>query len=284
MSSQNENEFWEEYSQYFLNDSLEFNNDFNCCFQTESTNIFPSLPNILEDTTNIILNRIILPEQNPEPKRSKHDKHLGRKRKEEASNDSNECEHTKYSEDNMTKKFKVHFRDALLDIINSEIQEINKKNKIIVNIEGKKYKVKQLLKIAKEPIIDNTVENTKKLLNDKLKNIFSIDIAGNYKKYPKCFNKAAINKLYELENNEKIVNILEMTFLDCLQYYRKDKKIIKKNKYSCLKGLDKHFDDLSTILKNKDSSIKEDYTNDFIQLIKDFENIYEDKTERKKRK
>ena len=27
---------------------------------------------------------------------------------------------------------------------------------------------------------------------DKLSDIFSVDIAGNYNKYPKCFNKYAI--------------------------------------------------------------------------------------------
>ena len=56
------------------------------------------------------------------------------------------------------------------------------------------------------------------MLEDKLSDIFSVDIAGNYNKYPKCFNKYVIKKLLnEINNNSKIVKIFGMTFLDCLK-------------------------------------------------------------------
>ena len=42
-----------------------------------------------------------------------------------------------------------------------------------------------------------------------------------------------------------------MTFLDCLKYYRKDQSVILNDEFSCLKGLEKHFDNLGAILKKR---------------------------------
>ena len=47
----------------------------------------------------------------------------------------------------------------------------------------------KFLKINQKKIKDTIVSGNKKLLEDKLSDIFSVDIAGNYDKYPKCFNK-----------------------------------------------------------------------------------------------
>ena len=146
----------------------------------------------------------------------------------------------------MTRKLKVLLKDALLDIINSEIQVIKKEKDLIVTIDEKSYKIKKILNICQKQIKDTTIEGNKELLKKQLKNIFSDDIAGNYKKYPKDFNKAIIDKLYKNENNKKIANILEMTFSDCLKYYIKDKRIIKNKKFACLEGLEKHFEKLPT--------------------------------------
>ena len=75
-----------------------------------------------------------------------------------------------------------------------------------------------------------------------------------------------------------------MTFLDCLKYYRKDQSVILTDEFSCLKGLEKHLDNLGTILKKKDNKISEYYINDLIDLIKNFEYVYYSKRPRRKRK
>lgn len=213
-------------------------------------------------------------------------KKLGRKRKNDTSEESEESEerkHTKNDEDNMIRKIKRLLKDALLDIINSEIQEINKNNDIIVVIDDKTYKVKQLLNINQKQIQTISIEENKSLFNKSLEEFFSVDIAGNYDNYPKCYNKAVIEKLKKVENNEKILKIFEITFLESLKYYRKDKDIISKDKYTCLKNLENHFKDLPKTLKDKDKSNTKDYIKQLISLIKNFENFFENKNPRKRR-
>jgi hypothetical protein len=268
-------------SPIFLNDSFE-SNEFNYDCSNKLNCLFS--PFLSDENTNIDSNKIILPDQNPEPIRSRHCKLLGRKKKDEELDNSNEGEHSKYYEDNMTRKLKVLLKDALLDIINSEIQKIKKKEDLIVTIDEKSYKIKKILNICQKQIKDTTIEGNKELLKKQLKKIFSDDIAGNYKKYPKDFNKAIIDKLYKTENNKKIVNILDITFSDCLKYYIKDKRIIKNKKFACLEGLEKHFEKLPKILRKKDDRISQDYINEFIDFIKNFEDIINNKTPRTKRK
>ena len=200
----------------------------------------------------------ILNAQNPEiiqnhnQNKNKTKKVLGRKRKKDILEESDDGEHTKDSEDNKIRKIKVYLRNAILDIINSEIQEIKKENDLRVTIEGKEFEVIELLKINQKQIKDTSVRRNKKLLEDKLSDIFSVDISGSYDKYPKCFNKYVITKLlYEFNSNSKIVKIFGMTFLDCLKYYRKDQSVILNDEFSCLKGLEKHFDNFGAILKKK---------------------------------
>ena len=268
-------------SPIFLNDSFE-SNEFNYDCSNKLNCLFS--PFLSDENTNIDSNKIILPDQNTEPIRSRHCKLLGRKKKDEELDHSNEGEHSKYYEDNMTRKLKVLLKDALLDIINSEIQVIKKEKDLIVTIDEKSYKIKKILNICQKQIKDTTIEGNKELLKKQLKNIFSDDIAGNYKKYPKDFNKAIIDKLYKNENNKKIANILEMTFSDWLKYYIKDKRIIKNKKFACLEGLEKHFEKLPTKLRKKDDRISQDYINEFIDFIKNFEDIINNKTPRTKRK
>lgn len=268
-------------SPIFLNDSFE-SNEFNYDCSNKLNCLFS--PFLSDENTNIDSNKIILPDQNTEPTRSRHCKLLGRKKKDEELDHSNEGEHSKYYEDNMTRKLKVLLKDALLDIINSEIQVIKKEKDLIVTIDEKSYKIKKILNINQKQIKDTTIEGNKELLKKQLKNIFSDDIAGNYKKYPKDFNKAIIDKLYKTENNKKIANILEMTFSDCLKYYIKDKRIIKNKKFACLEGLEKHFEKLPPKLRKKDDRISQDYINEFIDFIKNFEDIINNKTPRTKRK
>ena len=255
--------------------------------QTEAFNIpkFPiSAQNYEIQSENILnkQNREIF--QNHNQNKNKSKKALGRKRKKDIFEESDDGEHTKYSEDNMIRKIKVYLIKAILDIINSKIQEIKKEIDLRVTIEGKEYKVIKLLNINQKQIKDTSVSGNIKLLEDKLSDIFSVDIAGNYDKYPKCFNKYVIKKLLYEINNTKIIEIFEKTFLDCLKYYRKDQNVILNDEFSCLKGLEEHFDNLGAILKQKDNKISEDYINDLIDLIKNYEYVYDSKTPRQKRK
>ena len=203
---------------------------------------------------------------------------LGRKKK----NSGEIGKHNKYAENNMTRKMKVIIKNDLLDFINSKIKkELNLTN-IIIN--GDKYLNNEikLLNIKQNQMIDITVDGNITFLNTKIRDILSEQISNNNPiKYPSNFNDILINKIYQIENGESITSILDMTFLECLKYYRKDEDIINDAKYSCLKGLEKGFENLKERLMNNNE--EEDYVDKLIELIQKFEVIYSTKKSRAKR-
>ena len=214
----------------------------------------------------------IIPEDN---KKKNPKKILGRKTK----NSGEIGEHTKYSENNMTRKIKVQIKDGLKDHINSKLNKMKLKN---INIDNKIYESVNLLNIKQNKTIDTTVDGVQDFLNSKVKDIFSVPISGNYSNYPSNFNTLLIEELYKIDTEKKVISIFEQTMLDCLKYYRKDEDVINDPKYECLKGLEKHFEGLKDkLLKNKDNDEK--YVDDLIKLIKEFEKIYFNKKPRAKR-
>ena len=251
-----------------INDLSELNNLF---FEpNNSNNNTNELPkNIIssQNTNSPEINQIIRPKT----------KLLGRKKK----NSGEIGKHDKYAENNMIRKMKVIIKNDLLDFINSKIKnELNLSN-IIIN--GKIYKENEikLLNIKQDQIKDTNVDFNLTFLNTKIKDILSEKISKNNRiKYPSNFNDILINKIYHIKNGESITSILDMTFLECLKYYRKDKDIINDDKYSCLKGLEKGFENLKDKLMKKND---EKYADMLIELIKEFEEIYSKKKSRVKR-
>ena len=251
-----------------INDLSELNNLF---FEpNNSNNNTNELPkNIIssQNTNSPEINQIIRPKT----------KLLGRKKK----NSGEIGKHNKYAENNMIRKMKVIIKNDLLDFINSKIKnELNLSN-IIIN--GKIYKENEikLLNIKQDQIKDTNVDFNLVFLNTKIKDILSEKISKNNRiKYPSNFNDILINKIYHIKNGESITSILDMTFLECLKYYRKDKDIINDDKYSCLKGLEKGFENLKDKLMKKND---EKYADMLIELIKEFEEIYSKKKSRVKR-
>ena len=251
-----------------INDLSELNNLF---FEpNNSNNNTNELPkNIIssQNTNSPEINQIIRPKT----------KLLGRKKK----NSGEIGKHDKYAENNMIRKMKVIIKNDLLDFINSKIKnELNLSN-IIIN--GKIYKDNEikLLNIKQDQIKDTNVDFNLVFLNTKIKDILSEKISKNNRiKYPSNFNDILINKIYHIKNGESITSILDMTFLECLKYYRKDKDIINDDKYSCLKGLEKGFENLKDKLMKKND---EKYADMLIELIKEFEEIYSKKKSRVKR-
>ena len=196
---------------------------------------------------------------------------LGRKKK----NSGLIGKHDKYAENNMTVKFKVYFINTLLEQINSEIKKIN----LSIKIGNQEYKVDELLDIDQKKVKNINVEEIRQFLNSNLKEVFSFDISNKYKNYPKNYNKLVIEKMYK-ENITNVTCILDKKVSKCLKYFRKDDKDMLNNKeYSCLKGIEEKYEDLSNYLKNKGHEDK--YINDFKNLINDLENIYGAKTPRK---
>ena len=199
---------------------------------------------------------------------------LGRKTK----NSGDVGIHNKYSQDNMIRKIKVIIKDAILEHINSHINSIIKNViKLTVTIKNKEYKVDKLLNIRQNQIKDINVVQNRILLNKKLRYIFSDEIAGRYSNYPKNYNKIIIDKFYEI-GIQKITCILDLTLLECIKYFRKEENIINDECYDCLKGLEKKFENLTKELKKQ--KYEEHYIIHLIELIKNFEEVYNKKNPR----
>lgn len=260
------------YFSYFLPFDNIFSKEENILFDKNfflepNNNLFPNTEII--DTSKIISENIPnIPEEN--------NTHLGRKRK----NSLEVGKHGKYAGDNMTRKMKVILKDNLLNFINSTIKETLNLSTIILN--GNKYDKEniKLLNINQKIIIDTTVNGNKKFLALKIKDIFSQDISGSFSSFPSNFNALLIDKIYEMENVDNITSILDKTVLEGLKYFRKDEDVINNYNYNCLKGLEKGFEGLKKeIMKKYD----ENYANNLIKLIKEFEIIYDNKKARTKR-
>lgn len=269
-----------------LGEYIEFNGN-QTDLQNENINeIFSENNQILRnESTNSIIQSHPIPEQNfPVPEINSippqipipDNNMMGRKRKDSLSIG----QHNKFSEDNMITKAKILLKDELLEHINSKIreEEIN----LSVVIEGVEYKDCQILNIRRDKFIHLDVNENKDLLNKKLKEIFFDDINGRFHNYPKNFNKILIEKIFEMENAEKIKQILEMKFLECIKYYRKDLDIINDKRYNCLGGLEKKFENLRNKYEKKNH--EKEYIDKFIELIKKFENVLNDKIARPNKK
>ena len=200
---------------------------------------------------------------------------LGRKRK----NSESKGKHTKYNLDNRVRKVKVLFKNALLEFINSKMENMQ----VIVEIKGKAFIASKLLNIRPKLIEDININENKTLLETPIKNILSDNISGAYKNYPKDYNKIVIEKIFENEDNKILINILNMTFLECLKYYRKNEEIISNDKYDCLKGLEKKYENLPNLLKKGVNDSDEEYEKGIFNLIDNFDKIYFKKTPRTKK-
>ena len=191
---------------------------------------------------------------------------VGRKRKNEQGG-----KHDKYSYDNVTRKIKTKLFEAILVILNLSIKPIQIEN-------PKKYSKKILyskdffLKIDQEIIKDINVENNKKLLRTQLRDIFSNNVSKKVEKYGLDYNKKLVEKIYDEKIQEKTMAILDKTFLECLEHFRGSKF------YKELEGLETEY---KNVIKGlREIGEDEDYIQIFEDLIKRFEDYYENKKSR----
>ena len=187
--------------------------------------------------------------------------------------------HDKFSEDDEFRKIKVMLKDALISFINNKITE---KEIDLNNICGKKAKDVNIKNINQKIMIDNKIKTTRKLFDTTIKDFLSDKISGRYSTYPKDFNKRVLQKLYEYESFQKI---LDQKIIDCInyciKYCIKNENKKEETENSCLKGFEKEFkaqlDDLKT--KNEQA-----YIDSINKLITEIEVIYKNKKPKKKKK
>ena len=198
----------------------------------------------------------------------------GRKRKREDIDDNDKKTHNKFSDDNLRKKCKNIVLKSILEFINGKIKE-QYNNKI----GHGKFK-KELKILDQEKKVKSTVSFEKSFINKTLKEIFSGDISARFYNFPRNYNKIMIESLLEDIDEERrkyFIKLFDITFIDCLKYFREDKEALKIGELNGLKQI---------------SSIKEElimehgteYFETFINYLQNFEDIINNKRARKRRK
>ena len=149
---------------------------------------------------------------------------LGRKRKD----DETPSAHNKFSNDIIRKKIKTLIIKELQRFINRKIVEI------YGNDAGEGMVRKRLMKLSGEKN-SNTLEFMREFLNKTLLNIFSENVTSRIIHYSKDTNIKVINDLINDKNEQRssyFKGLFNITFLDCLRYFRGENVCIEY-----LKGL-----------------------------------------------
>jgi hypothetical protein len=181
-------------------------------------------------TKNNIIRRINKNQDNIIKKVEKKN-NIGRKKK----NDNSKCNHNKYIPDNIVKKIKNRISDFLIEFTNNlinSIYNINEINKILLNLNLHKFKLKNQKKIIKKIEHKFSANLTKKednlkLLNSTLKEYLSNKISTKYVNYKENQNELIISKLLEDDENKDIFKFVfqELKIEDWLQIYTYQKNI-----------------------------------------------------------
>jgi hypothetical protein len=196
----------------------------------------------------------------------------GRKKNGEDSTNSN---HNKYSDDNSRRKIKRIIISELQDYINERIAYK------YGNDIGEGMIKKRLMKLCQNQISNASIGFNIDFLNKTLKDIFSEDVTGRITNYSSDRNKEVIQ---ELINNKDLVKrdyfegLFNLTFFDCLKYFRDDD--IEPHKLQYLEGFTKFNEIKDKFYKKKDKN----YINHISKYLKDYEKILFKKKPRKSKK
>ena len=212
---------------------------------------------------------------NKKDKNNKEIKKRGRKRNRndnESDNNKTLKTHTKFTDDNLTKKSKNIILKYALKFINEKIEEIYQGD-----IGEGKFK-KELKIISQKNKVKSTVNIDKSFLDKNLKDIFSENISGRFNNFPKTYNKTLIESLLNEEDEEKksyFIELFNITFSDCLDYFMDNKNNNKK-----LEGFVK----FSSIKESLIQQEGKNYIDAFIYFLKNFKNIINNKKSRRRNK
>ena len=258
------------YSSISSEDQLEgeiinINDPFNFCDRNTYENTHDDRNNNVDNKKEELI--VDLNEDEPNKKRPK-----GRKKKGEDSSNSN---HNKYSDDNSRRKIKRILISELQDFINDRIAYK------YGNDIGEGMIKKRLMKLRQDQISNASIGFNKLFLNKTLKDIFSEDVTGRITNYSSDRNKEIIQ---ELINNKDLVKkdyfegLFNLTFFDCLKYFRDDD--IEPSKLQYLQGFTKFNEIKDKFYKKKDKN----YINHISKYLNNYEKILFNKKPRRSKK
>ena len=185
---------------------------------------------------------------------------VGRKRKGDHQKDS---KHTKFGDDNITRKVQVHYHNFLVSFINEILVHFGIKKKFLNIDYNKKKDVKR--------------ENVENLKSKKIWEILVQNISTKYKKQY-TDDKEKNNKLYlKLKNNSKYVSIrkiLSETYMNIfLNFYYKNKRDL--NEYGLNIKLSNKVETYKNLLENLSKKYinKENEVDKYIAKIKEIVDV-----------
>ena len=138
-------------------------------------------------------------------------KRIGRRKHDKPELYKYEAVHTKYRQDNIIQKIKIHFINSTMDLINRIYNEY-------LNIDSKK---RLLQKIKPNFTKIWTKKGNQEFLEKKLKDVFSEELSERCSTFhdKKNYNKEQIEKLYEKNKAKNVINILDKSLKEMYRIY-----------------------------------------------------------------
>ena len=138
-------------------------------------------------------------------------KRIGRRKHDKPELYKYEAVHTKYRQDNIIQKIKIHFINSTMDLINRIYNEY-------LNIDSKK---RLLQKIKPNFTKIFTKKGNQEFLEKKLKDVFSEELSERCSTFhdKKNYNKEQIEKLYEKNKAKNVINILDKSLKEMYRIY-----------------------------------------------------------------
>ncbi len=177
----------------------------------------------------------------------KIEKKQGRIKKCLKLNSKVKVNHSKDADDNIIKKINTHYTEEVRKWLNRSF--LNEKRTNFQNEKSRKKSNKRIFLKLSPKLISTKIkkQSMMKIMETKFKDIFSSnEISSKYKKKDKDSNKNLIDQIYKEGKEYFIIFILEMKFLDGLDYFSgqiSDEKIINyfKNNFNFSDELIKKF-------------------------------------------
>ena len=163
------------------------------------------------NTNNTIINTKTQIEKNKIFDIKKVSKRIGRRKHDKPELYKYEAVHTKYRQDNIIQKIKIHFINSTMDLINRKYNEY-------LNIDSKK---RLLQKIKPNFTKIWRKKGNQEFLEKKLKDVFSEELSERCSTFhdKKNYNKEQIEKLYEQNKAKNVINILDTSLKEMYRIY-----------------------------------------------------------------
>ena len=174
--------------------------------------------------------------------------------------------HNKFAKDNVIRKFKALFINNIYIYVNSLFK---------INNYGKaKHKINIIKKIDPKLVKTISKEDNIEWLNSKLKNFFSQNISKKLLNYDNNYNMNLIKRIYEKNEEKKVIEVLEKTIKEMLDIYinNDDKKICP--------GFKTIKNDIKALEQKGESSA---YIEMYVLVVENYEKLFDEIKPRKKR-